>query len=83
MPALFSLLFLCPCFYLSARSFPTSSSLKECFKLLQARFPGSNRVRRLRAAQHEADGEFDQARDIYEAMLKVNPADAVSFRWGL
>lgn len=51
--------------------------MQRCYKLLSSRFPESVRVRRLRAALHEAEGKFDNAVAVYDELLKANPADAV------
>ncbi|OQR76581.1 tetratricopeptide repeat protein 35-like [Tropilaelaps mercedesae] len=43
--------------------------LQHCLQRLSQQYPGSHRVRRLKAMQLEAHGRFDDAAKIYDALL--------------
>ncbi|XP_055327691.1 ER membrane protein complex subunit 2-like [Paramacrobiotus metropolitanus] len=51
---------------------------KNCVKSLSARFPTSNRVRRLLAMTLEADGKFDEAEHMYESLIERDETDTLS-----
>jgi hypothetical protein len=52
-------------------------ALQLCINRLKAKFPSSQRVRKLEAMLHEAEGHFDAALAIYSEMLEDNPVDQV------
>ncbi|OQV25122.1 ER membrane protein complex subunit 2 [Hypsibius exemplaris] len=51
---------------------------RNCVKLLDARFPNSSRVKRLAGMNLEADGKFDDAIRMYEALTKADETDTLS-----
>jgi hypothetical protein len=53
------------------------ATLQLCINRLKAKFPSSQRVRKLEAMLHEAEGHFDAALAIYTEMLEDNPVDQV------
>lgn len=50
----------------------------EHLEVLRAKFPGSQRVKRLEGMQCEAEGNFSAAAKIYEEMLVANPANSLA-----
>lgn len=50
----------------------------EHLEVLRAKFPSSQRVRRLQGMQCEAEGSFSAAAEIYEEMLVANPANSLA-----
>lgn len=50
----------------------------EHLEVLRAKFPNSQRVRRLEGMQCEAEGSFSAAAKIYEEMLAANPANSLA-----
>ena len=53
-------------------------SADEHLKILQRKFPGSQRVRRLEGMRFEAGGSFEEAEKVYEQMLVENPSNSLA-----
>ncbi|XP_022701194.1 ER membrane protein complex subunit 2-like [Varroa jacobsoni] len=49
---------------------------KQCLQQLSQQYPGSHRVRRLKAMQQEALGRFEDAAKIYDALLAEDETNA-------
>lgn len=49
---------------------------QHSLEMLKKQFPGSMRVSKLKVMLFEADGEFEQAIDLYESVLKDHPTNA-------
>lgn len=50
---------------------------EQCLERLLARFPQSNRVKRLQARTLEAQGKYEQADKIYQQCLQQDETDMV------
>lgn len=53
---------------------------QECFDALEAKFKGSSRVKRLYAMLLEYQESYDDAKRVYESLLKEDPTNVLTIK---
>jgi len=68
---------ICEQVFLAAIDINDKELSNYCLKVLDRKFPGSSRVKRLSGINKESAGEYEAASAVYEEILKDNPANTL------
>jgi tetratricopeptide (TPR) repeat protein len=67
--------------FLSAMDLHDSALIKECITQLDAQFPGSSRVKRLKTmARMEVRERYDDALKVYDEMIKADESNSILYK---